>query len=227
MLQISYYDQIFGDKEGSRSYLKWLETFMVHPQAIIEMACGTGDLLFLLSKEHRVDGFDLDEEIIEKAKAKYPKLEDRFYVDDFLNPKKVKKYESLICINDSLNYILNLEDLEKFVENSLEFSDELFLDSHHPYRLLEFEQGYLEEGSTESFDYSYQISRDQDFLIHIINFLDGTYDSVYQWVFHPNLLIDLYKKRGYYVDVFTDFHTQGITAKGEKVMYHIYKEDAA
>lgn len=225
MLQISYYDQIFGDIAGSKRYYSWLKDKIKKPQNMIEMACGSGDLLSMLSKQHTIVGFDLDPSIIKKAQLKYPELKESFYVDDFLNPKTIKEYDKLICINDSLNYILNLDDLKSFVDASLEFSNELFLDSHHPHRLLEFEEGYLEEGSNEDFDYSYQITRDGDFLIHIINFLDGNFDSVFQWVFDPKILVKLYEEKGYRVDVFTDFDEKGISPKGEKIMYHVYKED--
>lgn len=225
MLKISYYDQIFGDQSGSQKYSTWIESLNNQSQNIIEMACGTGDLLSLLSKNHKVSGFDLDPIMIEKAKEKYPTLSDNFYIDNFLNPKTIEPYDSIVCINDSLNYILNQEDLEEFVESSVKFADEMFLDSHHPYRLEEFKEGYLEEGSTDDFDYSYQITRDEDFLIHIINFMDGNYDSVFQWVFDPLILCELFKAKGYQVDVFTDFDKSGISNKGEKVMYHVYKED--
>ena len=227
MLQISYYDQIFGDVSGSQAYFDWIQSLSSKDSTIIEMACGTGDLMSLLSKDHKIKGFDLDPTMIKKAKDKYPELADNFYVDDFLDPKEIVSYDSLVCINDSLNYILNLEDLERFVDASSTFADEMFLDSHHPYRLTEFEHGYLEEGSTDDFDYSYQITREDDFIIHIVNFLNGNFDSVFQWVFDPAILAKLYEAKGYKVDLYTDFTKPGINELGEKVMYHIYKEDKA
>lgn len=226
MLQISYYDQLFGDQSGSQRYLDWLHSFTTSAGSVLEMACGTGDLLSLLAKNHEVSGFDLDPKMVKTAKEKYPELAENIYLDDFLKPKTIKKVDALVCVNDSLNYILNLSDLKRFVNESIKFADELFLDSHHPYRLIEFEDGYLEEGSKNDFDYSYQISCQEDYLIHIINFLNGTFDSVFQWVFDPEILIHLYKEKGYRVDVFTDFDQPGILAQGEKVMYHVYKEES-
>ena len=227
MLQISYYDQLFADVSGSQSYFDWIQSLILGDKTMLEMACGTGDLLSLLSKKHDIKGFDLDPVMVKKAKEKYPELEDNFYVDDFLNPDTGTHYDSLVCINDSLNYILNQEDLEKFVNASSKLANEMFLDSHHPYRLIEFKDGYLEEGSTDEFDYSYQITQENDFLIHIINFLDGNFDSVFQWVFDPEILVSLYKDKGYQVDVYTDFIKKGISEQGEKLMYHVYKEELA
>ena len=226
MLQISYYDQLFGDQSGSQRYLDWLQSLTHTSSTILEMACGTGDLLALLSKDHEVSGFDLDPKMVKTAKEKYPELAENIYLDDFLNPATIKQVDTLVCINDSLNYILNLSDLKRFVNESIKFADEFFLDSHHPYRLKEFEDGYLEEGSQSGFDYSYQISCQDDYLIHIINFLNGSFDSVFQWVFDPKILIKLYEEKGYRVDVFTDFDHPGILAQGEKVMYHVYKEES-
>lgn len=223
MLKKSYYDQLFQDVEGTTKYYSWIDNSLNKTEKIIEMACGTGDLLAMLTKDYEVVGIDIDETMIQKAQNKYPKLKNHFKQGDFLDPQVHDHYDALVCINDSLNYILNEKDLEKFVEESTKIADEMFLDSHHPYRLVEFENDYIEEGSTDSFDYAYQISVEDNFLVHVINFLDGTFDSVFQWVFDPAVLIKLYKDKGYEVETFTDFDTPGISKKGEKIMYHICK----
>ncbi|CAM3580205.1 bifunctional 2-polyprenyl-6-hydroxyphenol methylase/3-demethylubiquinol 3-O-methyltransferase UbiG [Erysipelothrix urinaevulpis] len=221
----SYYDELFQDLDGTHQYFQWIESKIKDTDSIIELACGTGDLLNLFSKRD-VLGFDLEASSIQTAIEKYPGLQDKVYVGDFLKKEHPHKKDVGICINDSLNYIQTIEDLERFVDVSLLLADELFLDSHHPYRLIEFEDGYLEEGQTASFDYSYQIMSEDNFLVHIINFLDGRFDSVFQWVFDPMVLKALYEAKGYTVDLFTDFDTQGVSEEGEKVMYHIYKEEA-
>ena len=225
MSKKSYYDAVFQDVEGSKLYLEWISKYLKSSSTVLEMACGTGDLAKMLSESYMVDAFDIDKNVIQKAKEKYPDLKDRFFVADFLDLSLDKNYDALVCINDSLNYILNEEDLDRFVAITSKLSDEIFLDSHHPFRLEEFSEPYLEEGRTNEFDYSYQISTDGDFLVHIINFLDGNYDSVFQWVFDPMLLKEKYEALAYKVDLYTDFQDKGINQEGEKIMYHIYRED--
>ena len=87
----------------------------------------------------------------------------------------------------------------------------------------EFEDGFFEEGSTDQFDYAYEIRREDDFLIHTINFLDGNFDVIYQWVFDPKLLIDRYESLGYKVKVLNDFTESEILKTGEKIRYVIDK----
>ena len=213
---IDYYDVLFGDLEGTELYFNFLKNH-IKGHNVLEFACGTGDLLNRLSTEYQVTGIDVSQEMIDTLKIKYPHLKHKVDVGNFLSFKSDVKYDSVICVGDSLNYILNVEDLNRFVETSTRLSDTIIVDFHHPYRIAEFEEGYFEEGRTEFFDYNYIIEMDGDYLIHTINFLDGNFDQVRQWVFKPERLIDLFKNKGYIVEIYTDFHHLGILDEGEKV----------
>ena len=59
--------------------------------------------------------------------------------------------------------------------------------------------------------------------IHTINFLDGNFDVIYQWVFDPKMLIERYESLGYKVKVLNDFTESEIQSTGEKVRYVIDK----
>lgn len=213
---MQYYDILFNQKDGLKLYTDYVTENLIDG-SVIEMASGTGDLLHTLSLERDVLGIDLDSEMVAHAIEKFPSLEGKIQTGDFLNFKMDRKFDNLVCIGDSLNYILNQEDLEAFVSNASLLSDHLILDMHHPYRLIEFEDGFYEEGSTESFDYAYQIDREDDYLMHIINFLNGTFEAIQQWVFDPQYLIDLLKAQSYEIKTFNDFEAGPMTAEGEKV----------
>lgn len=213
---IDYYDVLFADLEGTELYFEFLNSH-IKGHNILEFACGTGDLLNRLSSEYQVTGIDISEDMIDILKIKYPHLADKVHVGDFLSHRSNVKYDSVICVGDSLNYILDEEDLKRFVETSTRLSDTIIVDFHHPYRINEFNEGYFEEGSTDSFDYNYIIELDGDYLIHTINFLDGNFEQVSQWVFKPNQLIELFEKQGYLVKIYTDFDFPGLLDEGEKV----------
>ena len=215
----SKYDAIFADKAGTKQYYEWIKTYLSASQTVLECACGTGDLFHLISASQQGKAFDLDAEKIADAKKKFPEIAEVFFVADFLNIPLSEHFDLLYCVNDSTNYILNEEDLRQFVLETSKLSNLILLDSHHPYRLVEFETPYLEENHRDGVDYAYQISAQDDYLIHVINYLDGTFDSVFQWVFDPKLLIGLYQEQGFEVEVFTDFNQRGIQEEGEKVMY--------
>ncbi|MBK2403433.1 class I SAM-dependent methyltransferase [Erysipelothrix sp. strain 2 (EsS2-7-Brazil)] len=219
----TYYDSLFSSKEGTQLYKAFVRKHAVG-NTLLEMACGTGDLLHELDDYFDVKGVDLDDSMLALGYEKYPELANKMVQGDFLTYEDQKTYDTLICVGDSLNYILTEEDLLNFVERSVALSSNIILDCHHPYRLNEFADDYYEEGSTDTFDYAYQIEVDGSHLVHVINFLDGTFDSVYQWVFDPQILIDAYEKHGYSVKIYTDFNHKGICDEGEKVMLVITKE---
>lgn len=213
---MQYYDVLFTQEEGLKLYTQYVQDYLIDG-SVIEMACGTGDVLHRLALSHDVVGVDLDPAMLKTAVTKFPELEGLLFQGDFLSYQSDHRYDNLVCIGDSLNYILTLHGLQQFVETASALSDHLILDMHHPYRLIEFEDGFYEEGSTDAFDYAYQIERDDDYLMHVINFLDGTFESIQQWVFDPQILIDLLKDKGYEITLLNDFTEGPLLEEGEKV----------
>lgn len=211
------YDLLFGDLKGTEKYYEFI-TKHIQGKNILEFASGTGDLLNLLNKDYEVHGIDIDEIMIEHAIQKYPSLKHKFTIGNFLDYTSDKTYDTLICVGDSLNYMHDEKELTSFVKTASALSDHIIVDFHHPYRLIEFEEPYFEEGSFDEFDYAYQIQIEEDYLIHTINYLNGQFEQVVQWIFKPNSLIQQFEKRGYESDIYTDFDTPGISEEGEKVM---------
>ena len=220
----NYYDKLFADLEGTKIYYDFLKEH-IKGETLIELASGTGDLLNLLSQDYQVFGIDLDETMLKSASLKYPHLENKMELGDFLSYHNQNQYDTLICVGDSLNYILNERDLDKFVNTSLSLSNHIILDFHHPYRLDEFQDGYFEEGIVDDLEYLYNIEIEDELIVHTINFLDGQYTQVIQWVFDPFILINKYIEKGYKVNILSDFENEGITEKGEKIMLIISKGD--
>ena len=214
---IAYYDQLFAYQEGIDAYTAYVKENLV-PGSVLELACGTGDVLVQLGDD--VVGLDIDQSMLDRAQNKYPQLEGKLVLGDFTTYSANRTFDNLVCIGDSLNYLLDEEELYRFIDNSVKLSNNIILDAHHPYRLIEFSDGFYEEGSTPDFDYAYQISVEEDvYLMHLINFMDGTFDSVTQWVFDPQILIKRYEMHGYDVKVINDFDHIGILPEGEKLRF--------
>lgn len=213
----NYYDALFADMEGTKLYADFLLKHL-EGTSVIELASGTADLMNLLNEKFDYKGVDIDANMIESAVLKYPHLKSSIIEGNFLNYREDKRYDSLVCVGDSLNYLQNKDELSQFVETAVLLSDHIIVDFHHPYRLKEFEDSYFEEGSTDNFDYLYNIEVYEDKLVHTINFLDGTFDTVVQWVFKPKDIFDLFAKFGYRAKVYTDFDDEGILDEGEKLM---------
>lgn len=217
------YDVLFSDLEGTKMYFDFLVKH-IKGKHLLEFASGTADLLHLLNQDYDVLGIDIDASMLKKAEDKYPELKDKMALGSFLDYKDEKNYDTVICVGDSLNYMASLDDLDQFVETTTNLSNHIIVDFHHPYRLIEFEEPYFEEGSTEFFDYAYQIEVYEDTLIHTINYLNGQIKQVYQWVFKPEDIIQRFKDKGYSATVYTDFDELGILDEGEKLMIIFSKE---
>jgi len=76
------------------------------PSTILDIACGTGDLVLELHKRgYKVVGTDISPEMIKISKTKNPRVE--FIVSDMSELSLNKTFDLVICPFDSLNYLLS------------------------------------------------------------------------------------------------------------------------
>jgi ubiquinone/menaquinone biosynthesis C-methylase UbiE len=83
---------------------------------VLELACGTGTLANLLHHHgFTVQGYDACEMMINFANRKYKRHNLEFEVADFLNFPLKKQFDAVICLYDSINYIMQMEELILFL----------------------------------------------------------------------------------------------------------------
>ncbi|MBS4539214.1 class I SAM-dependent methyltransferase [Clostridium sp. D2Q-11] len=91
----------------------------INPNTILEMACGTGNLTKHFAEDnYNMTCFDLSEDMLSiayKKLRKYKNVSIRHM--DMRNFKFNKKFDSIISICDSINYIIDKEDLKKVFLN--------------------------------------------------------------------------------------------------------------
>lgn len=116
------YDELMMDVDYKEWYLyikKILDKFDKHPESILEMACGTGNLSYYLAKDgYDLTCFDLSSNMLSIA---YNKL-NRYKNVTILNQNMVdfninNRFDSIISICDSINYIVDKEELLKTFKN--------------------------------------------------------------------------------------------------------------
>ena len=104
------------------------------PKKILDLAVGTGNILILLAKlGYEVEGCDFSEPMIFKTKEKLKqyKLNSNVYFADMRRLKCPQKYNLIVCLNDSFNYMKSLDELKsafKGVYEYLEDDGALFFD---------------------------------------------------------------------------------------------------
>lgn len=117
------YDRLMNE---DINYEKWYEFIKsiykkhsIKPNSILEIACGTGNLTkYLVEDNYNVSCFDLSEDMLAIAYKKLRKYKNvsirQMNMIDF---EFNKKFDSIISICDSINYIIDIEDLKKVFEN--------------------------------------------------------------------------------------------------------------
>ncbi len=139
------YDELMNDfdYENWFGYIKRIfAKYDKKPEDILEMACGTGSLSYYIAKEgYKLTCFDLSEEMLSIAYNKLKKFKKvKILRQDMRSFNINKKFDSVISICDSINYILDEEDLLKTftnVYNHLNKDGIFIFDINSSYKLKE------------------------------------------------------------------------------------------
>ncbi len=118
----SIYDKLMGNIDY-KLWFDYIEEIFsrrrINPKYILEMACGTGSLTELLcQKYYDITCFDISENMLTVAYDKLRKYNNvnvlnQDMVDFHLN----KKFNAIVCICDSINYITEYNDVKKTFNN--------------------------------------------------------------------------------------------------------------
>ncbi len=89
------------------------------PARLLELACGTGNASFALAKAgYRLTGYDASEAMIQVARDKASRQERdvRFGVRDLRDLSGVGEYGAAVCLYDSLNYLVTLDQVREALD---------------------------------------------------------------------------------------------------------------
>lgn len=100
-----FYDLIMGDRSDAARYVGEL-IVRYHPKAktVLEIACGTGSILGLLSQSYEVNGLDRSGGMLAIARKKLPHV--RFFHQDMTRFRIAARFDAIICVFDSINHLL-------------------------------------------------------------------------------------------------------------------------
>lgn len=125
----SLYDELMTDIDYKEWYM-YIENifhrFGKEPKSILEMACGTGNLSYYLSmKGYDLTCFDLSSEMLSIAYNKLRKFKNvKLLNQNMLNFCINKKFDIVLSICDSINYIRYKDDLLLTFKNVREHLNE-------------------------------------------------------------------------------------------------------
>ncbi|MCX8034957.1 MAG: class I SAM-dependent methyltransferase [Candidatus Dojkabacteria bacterium] len=131
-----------------------MDKYKSNARKILEIACGTGNILQSIKDNYEVEGLDISESMLAMARAKMPKI--NFYHQDMANFPINTRYGVIYCFYDSINHVLDLSGWEgtfKSVSSHLESSGIFIFDMHtlnkldqmtkRPPYFVEFDNNYL------------------------------------------------------------------------------------
>lgn len=111
-----FYDQVMGEREKStHDILMYIQEYAPHSKKILELACGTGSVLKFLAEKYEVSGLDLSEGMLQVSKEKVPRA--KLYSQNMVDFKIDDKFDVILCVFDSINHIIDVEDWKKIFIN--------------------------------------------------------------------------------------------------------------
>ena len=139
------YDELMNDFDY-QMWFKYIESIFEKydhkGKNVLEMACGTGNLSEEIAKgDYNLTAFDLSDDMLVIGDSKLNKYRNvRLLKQDMTDFDFREKFDSVISICDSINYILEERDLRKVFKNVYEHLEEkgLFIfDINSRYKLTE------------------------------------------------------------------------------------------
>lgn len=103
-----------------KNILKICDKYGVSIRKVLESGVGSGSMTErFLQNSISVDGFDISDEMLEKAEEKLSPFNNlRLFKGDITNFYVEKRYDLIFSFFDVLNYVKKLSDIEKFIINS-------------------------------------------------------------------------------------------------------------
>lgn len=102
----------YADYDGWENIIEEkIERYGDSPKTILDLGCGTGEVLLRLLPNYEMTGVDLSKEMVEIARRKVDQVS--FYIQDMRHLKLEKKHDVVISLFDTVNHLISLEGLKE------------------------------------------------------------------------------------------------------------------
>ncbi|HCX73966.1 MAG TPA: 4-hydroxythreonine-4-phosphate dehydrogenase PdxA [Candidatus Cloacimonas sp.] len=161
-----YYDEFMEHVP----YEKWIKLILrifikqkqSNPKSCLELACGTANVAIrLVRRGVRIDACDISPQMLKVAAAKSPKP--YLFQHDMLQKLPAKKYDLVLLLFDSINYLHNGKQMKQLLENVYE--------TLLPGGIFVFDISTL-KNTIENFENYFDLKdSENEFIVHISEFL--------------------------------------------------------
>ena len=103
------YDLFNSDYEWCLRFIReTIRDYANNPRSLLELACGTGNILQHFIGEYEISGIDISASMLAQAKKKLPNAS--LFEMNIAAFKLNRKFDLVICMFDSINHLLSYED---------------------------------------------------------------------------------------------------------------------
>lgn len=158
----------------------------IKKEKMLELACGTGMLTnHFFDFFEKIDALDLSKSMLEVFSKKFQKDNVSLYNYNMVDFQSENSYDLIVILLDSINYILDENELRKLIENSyknLKKGGFLIFDINSEYKMKEVfgSKSYIYE--YEDIFYTWDNIKTDDIIDMELNFFveneDGTYQRI-------------------------------------------------
>lgn len=234
----SLYDELMNDfdyEEWADYIEKIFEKYDLKPKDILEMACGTGNLTYYLAKRrYNIVCFDLSSDMLSKAYEKLGRYKNvKILNQNMINFNINKKFQAILSICDSINYITDKDDLLKSFKNVYKHLDDggvfIFdINSYYKLKTIIGNNTFIEDRDDIYYTWQNYYDEDKDVCEFYLTFFKGNKDESYnrfdeehaEKAYKEEEIIHLLKNVGFSkVDIFEGFTFDDVHEKSERINF--------
>lgn len=187
-LFVELYDEWMDDDQAYQDWINFYKRNVPQPvNSLLELACGTGNISQFLAQDiARYVASDLDLAMLDQAKVKLPEHV-QFQVMNMQEITIDETFDCILCAADSMNFNQSVEQLTQTAQTVWDHLNEdgmFVFDVHHPDRLKQYEEAYVETGTIKSIDFQYVLSSSKQKLTHEFHWFVGAYPTTQVYTQH-------------------------------------------
>jgi SAM-dependent methyltransferase len=112
-----HYDTVVGQRRDVAAFLRQiLVTFAPHAKTLLELGCGSGSMLKVLSRHYATWGVDRSSSMLSIARRKAPKA--RLIHSDITALDLAQRFDAIVCPFDTINHVTSLSGWRKVFRNA-------------------------------------------------------------------------------------------------------------
>lgn len=160
----SYYYDSLMDQSFYEDYFTFIKSVAVY-DSVLELACGTGEIAIRMIKDNKeVYATDISKDVLEvtKIKAMHENINLLLARIDMTDFKVDRTVDLVLCLCDSINYVLEKDDVYKTLSNAydaLSINGTFIFDSNSIFKTENTLLNYHEKQDDDEFSFEWKVHR--------------------------------------------------------------------